>query len=342
MEKKIAVSVEYDADLRHFNTFGMPVKAKHLIHFGAEEELPDILRYISTYPGKVLFVGGGSNLLFTEDWDGLVIKVETSGIEILEEDDDFVYVRAEAGVVWDDLVNYSIKRGLGGLENLSLIPGTVGSSPVQNIGAYGVEMKDVFYMLEAVSVKTGEFREFYHNECQFDYRYSVFKGVYKGVYLILAVIFKLRKNPILNLSYSAIADELAKMNETADIQSVSRAVVNIRRSKLPDPAETGNAGSFFKNPVLTPRQFAEFRVKHPEARYFETEDGYKIAAGWMIESCGWKGYRDGDAGVHPKQALVLVNYGNATGKQIRDLSVKIADSVYERFGVVLEPEVNIL
>ncbi|HLO91690.1 MAG TPA: UDP-N-acetylmuramate dehydrogenase [Lentimicrobium sp.] len=342
MEKKFAVSVEQDVDLRPYNTFGMSVKARHFIRFRSEEELPDILRYIMSYPGKVLFVGGGSNMLFTEDWDGLVIKVETNGIEVLEEDEDFVYVRAEAGVVWDNLVNFCIEKGYGGLENLSLIPGTVGSSPIQNIGAYGVEMKDTFYMLEAVSIRTGEFREFYRNECQFDYRYSVFKGVYKGIYLILSVIFKLKKTPVLNLTYAAIEEEMALINAPHDIKGVSQAVINIRKSKLPDPAVTGNAGSFFKNPVLTAKQFTEFIAKHPEARYYETEEGYKIAAGWLIECCGWKGYREGDAGVHPKQALVLVNYGKATGRDIKQLSQKIADSVFEKFELTLEAEVNIL
>lgn len=342
MEKKLQVNIESDINLKPFNTFGMNVKAKHLIRFRHEDELPAILRFASSYPGKVLFLGGGSNLLFTEDWDGLIIKIETSGIELLDEDDEFVYVRAQAGVVWDDLVNYCILNGYGGLENLSLIPGTVGSSPIQNIGAYGVELKDVFYMLEAVSIKTGEFREFYKNECQFDYRYSIFKGVYKGIYLILSVIFKLRKKPILNLSYGAIEEELQKYNDSLNIDTVSKAVIRIRQSKLPDPAIIGNAGSFFKNPVLTVRQFNEFILNHPEAKYFITEDGYKIAAGWLIESCGWKGFREGDAGVHEKQALVLVNHGNASGDSIKALSDKILDSVFEKYGIRLEPEVNIL
>lgn len=342
MEKKLQVNIENDIDLRPFNTFGMKARAKHLIRFRHEDELPAILRFASSYPGKVLFLGGGSNLLFTEDWNGLIIKVETRGIELLEEDEEHVYIRAQAGVVWDDLVNYCITNGYAGLENLSLIPGTVGSSPIQNIGAYGVELKDVFFMLEAVSIKTGELREFYKNECQFDYRYSVFKGVYKGVYLILSVIFKLNKKPVLNLSYGAIEEELKKTNMPQDIESVSKAVISIRQSKLPDPRDIGNAGSFFKNPVLTVRHFNEFIKNHPEAKYFITEDGYKIAAGWLIESCGWKGFREGDAGVHGKQALVLVNYGNASGNDIRNLSDKIQDSVFHRYGIKLEPEVNIL
>lgn len=251
-------------------------------------------------------------------------------------------MKAEAGEIWDDLVQYTIRQGFGGLENLSLIPGTVGSSPIQNIGAYGVELKDVFYMLEAVSIKTGEFREFYRNECQFDYRYSVFKGVYKGLYLILSVIFKLRKKPILNTSYGAIEEEIKRLGLPLSIESVSKAVINIRKSKLPDPAVTGNAGSFFKNPVISAKQFHVLIDRHPDIRYFVTEDGYKLAAGWLIESCGWKGFREGDAGVHPAQALVLVNYGNAKGSEIKNLADKIIQSVRTKYDILLEPEVNIL
>lgn len=338
----MTIRVETDVDLRPYNTFGINARAKHLIRYKSEEELPEILRYASSYQGKVLFVGGGSNILFTGDWDGLIIKVETKGIQILDEDDDFVYVKAEAGEDWNEFVQYCINQGYGGLENLSLIPGTVGSSPIQNIGAYGVELKDVFYMLEAVSIKTGEFREFYKNECQFDYRYSIFKGVYKGIYLILSVIFQLRKKPEINVSYGALEEEIKKLNLPVNISSVSQAVINIRRCKLPDPSVTGNAGSFFKNPIITANKFHSLVKLHPDIKYFVSEDGYKIAAGWLIEQCGWKGFQEGDAGVHPNQALVLVNYGTATGNQIKLLSERIINSVSERYGIILEAEVNIL
>lgn len=342
MQKNSAISIESNADLKPINTFGIQGKSKYLIHFTSEQQLPEILRYASNFKGKVLFTGGGSNILFTGNWDGLIVKIATKGIEVLEEDDDYVYVKAEAGEVWDDLVNYCISKGYGGIENLSLIPGTVGSSPIQNIGAYGVELKDVFYMLEAVSLRTGEIREFYREECQFDYRYSVFKGVYKGVYLILSIILKLSKKPLLNLSYGAVEQEIKRLELPFNIASVSQAIINIRRSKLPDPVDIGNAGSFFKNPVISEDEFKAIKQKHDDIPYYITDNEYKLAAGWMIEKCGWKGYREGDAGVHANQALVLVNYGTASGKQIEELAEKISESVYDRFGIRLEPEVNIL
>lgn len=342
MEKNAILTIENDVDLSMYNTFGVKARAKHMIRLESENELPAILRYASDYQGKVLFLGGGSNLLFTDNWDGLIIKVETKGIEVLDEDDDFIFVRAQAGEEWNDLVKYCVSRGYGGIENLSLIPGTVGSSPVQNIGAYGVELKDVFYMLEAVSIRTGEIREFYRNECQFDYRYSVFKGVYKGIYLILSVTLQLKKKPVLNISYGAIEDEMKKHNLPLSIDSVSKAVINIRRCKLPDPEVLGNAGSFFRNPVVSTKEFKHLVAEYPELKYFEVEDGYKIAAGWLIENCGWKGYREGDAGVHQNQALVIVNHGSATGKELKDLSEKIMQSVFKKYGLTLEPEVNVI
>lgn len=342
MEKNAILTIENDVDLSMYNTFGVKARAKHMIRLESENELPAILRYASDYQGKVLFLGGGSNLLFTDNWDGLIIKVETKGIEVLDEDDDFIFVRAQAGEEWNDLVKYCVSRGYGGIENLSLIPGTVGSSPVQNIGAYGVELKDVFYMLEAVSIRTGEIREFYRNECHFDYRYSVFKGVYKGIYLILSVTLQLKKKPVLNISYGAIEDEMKKHNLPLSIDSVSKAVINIRRCKLPDPEVLGNAGSFFRNPVVSTKEFKHLVAEYPELKYFEVEDGYKIAAGWLIENCGWKGYREGDAGVHQNQALVIVNHGSATGKELKDLSEKIMQSVFKKYGLTLEPEVNVI
>lgn len=338
----MALTIETNVELKSLNTFGIQAKANHLIRLQSEYELPDILRYVSVYQGKVMFIGGGSNLLFTDDWNGLIVKVETKGIELLDEDDDFVYIRAQAGEIWDDLVNYCVKRGYGGLENLSLIPGTVGSSPIQNIGAYGVELKDVFYLLEAISIRTGEFREFDKEECQFGYRYSIFKGECKGAYIILSVVLKLTKRPALNLSYGAIRDEIERLHLPLDIESISKAITNIRRSKLPDPSELGNAGSFFKNPVINEKQFNALKAVYPEIKYFTADSGYKLAAGWLIEGCGWKGYREGDVGVHKNQALVLVNYGNATGSQIKALAEKISVSVFEKFGVQLEPEVNII
>lgn len=336
------VRVEANADLSNMNTFKIKAVCRHLIRFTDESTLPGILKSIVAYDGPVMFLGGGSNVLFTGDYPGMVVKVENRGMEIIDEDNDYVYIRAAAGEQWDNLVEYAVDRGYGGLENLSMIPGTVGSSPIQNIGAYGAELKDVFYMLEAVSVRTGEFREFYRNECQFDYRFSVFKGVYKGIYLILSVIFKLSKRPVLNLSYAAVEQEMYRLNLPFNIASVRKAVISIRQSKLPDPEVTGNAGSFFKNPVIEEGEFRKMLSLYPDLRYFSTTEGYKLAAGWLIESCGWKGYREEFAGVHHKQALVLVNHGDASGMQLKQLAMRIKDSVYDRYGVVLEPEVNII
>jgi len=342
MEKNKMLTIESNVNLKPFNTFGLEATAKDMVRLRDESELPELLRYISTYPGRVLFIGGGSNLLFTNDLDGLLVKVETKGIKLLDEDDDYAYVRAEAGEVWDDLVQYCIERGYGGIENLSLIPGTVGSSPIQNIGAYGVELKDSFFMLEAVSVRTGEIREFCKDECQFDYRYSIFKGELKGAYLILSVILRLSKKPVLNVSYGAIEEEIKRLNLPLNIKSISKAVISIRNNKLPDPKDLGSAGSFFKNPVLDANKFETMLAEYPDIRYFKAGEKYKLAAGWLIESCGFKGYRQGDAGVYSKQALVLVNYGHATGHQIKALADHIIASVHEKYGITLEPEVNIL
>lgn len=342
MEKDKMLTIESNVNLKPFNTFGLEAIAKDMFCIQDESELPELLRFISTYPGKVIFIGGGSNILFTQDFNGLVVKVETKGIKLLDEDDDYAYVRAEAGEIWDDLVNYCIARGYGGIENLSLIPGTVGSSPIQNIGAYGVELKDSFFMLEAVSVKTGEIREFFKAECQFDYRYSIFKGELKGEYLILAVVLRLSKKPVLNVSYGAIEEEIKRNNLPLNIESVNKAVISIRNNKLPDPKDLGSAGSFFKNPVIDEKRFNALLAEHPGVKYFRAGENYKLAAGWLIESCGFKGYRLGDAGVYSKQALVLVNYGHATGHQIKDLSDNIIATVHSKYGIMLEPEVNIL
>lgn len=332
----------YNYSLKPYNTFGFDVRAAIFTRLTDESALPGLLRFINTYNGPVLFLGGGSNILFTRDFEGLVVQVATKGIEIIEEDDEFVYIRSMAGENWDDFVRFCVGRNYGGVENLSLIPGNVGSSPIQNIGAYGVELKDSFYMLDAISLRTGEFREFTPEECNFGYRNSVFKNELKGQYLILSVTFRLRKNPVLNTSYGSIAAELEAMGESPSVDSVSRAVCNIRRSKLPDPAEIGNAGSFFKNPVVDEAYFEKLKGEYPSMPAYPGSDGVKLAAGWLIEQCGWKGYREGDAGVHSRQALVLVNYGNATGSQVVDLSKRIIASVQEKFKVTLEPEVNIL
>jgi UDP-N-acetylmuramate dehydrogenase len=341
MNQHPPIVVRQQISLKPYHTFGMEVKARDFAELSHEQELPAMLKLISQYQGPVLLMGGGSNMLFTKDFEGLVVKISTRGIEIVEEDEDFVYVRGMAGENWDDFVQFCVNRNLGGLENLSLIPGNVGSSPIQNIGAYGVEIRDSFYMLDAISLRTGEFREFFAGECDFGYRHSIFKGELKGKYLILSVTFRLKRNPVLNTSYGAIASELEANGETPSVKSVAAAVCRIRRSKLPDPEETGNAGSFFKNPVIGEQQFLELKQQYPAIASYPADGGVKLAAGWLIEQCGWKGFREGDAGVHDKQALVLVNYGNATGTRIYSLALKIIESVKEKFGVQLEPEVNI-
>lgn len=320
----------------------MDVKAAAFTEITSEEQLPALLKLVNTYSGPVLFLGGGSNLLFTGDFNGLVVHIATKGIEVVDEDEDYVYVRGKAGENWNDFVQFCVTRNYGGLENLSLIPGNVGSAPIQNIGAYGVEIKDTIYMLDAIAVRSGEFREFFSDECDFGYRHSIFKTELKGSYIILSVTFRLHKNPGLSLSYGSIKDQLNAMGLKESVQAVSEAVISIRRSKLPDPLELGNAGSFFKNPVISNQHFNQIQALHHGIPSYPADGGVKLAAGWLIEKCGWKGFRDGDAGVHEKQALVLVNYGAANGTQILALAHKIMDSVKTTFGVEIEPEVNIL
>lgn len=336
------LSLQHNISLKPFNTFGMDAKASAFAEITSESQVPALLKLVNIWPGNTLFLGGGSNVLFTEDFDGLVVHIATRGIEIVDEDEEFVYVRGKAGENWDDFVKFCVKHGYGGLENLSLIPGNVGSAPIQNIGAYGVEIKDTFYMLDAVALRSGEFREFYNQECAFGYRNSVFKSELKGLYLILSVTFRLSKKPAINISYGSIKEELSVMGVPADIETIAEAVCRIRRSKLPDPEELGNAGSFFKNPVIPNAQFHKIQAEYPDIPSYPAIDGVKLAAGWLIDKCGWKGHREGDAGVHAKQALVLVNYGSATGKQMVSLAYKIKDSVKEKFGVEIEPEVNII
>jgi UDP-N-acetylmuramate dehydrogenase len=292
----------------------------------------------------ILVLGGGSNILFTKDVDGLVLKNECKGINLIDEDADYFYVKAAAGEVWHDLVTHCIANNYAGLENLSLIPGNVGASPMQNIGAYGVEIKDVFYELEAYNISDKAIRVFNNSECKFGYRESVFKTGLKAQYIILSVTFRLRKHPVFNTTYGAINTELERMGATGlTIQHISQAIINIRTNKLPNPKEIGNAGSFFKNPQVSKFRWHVIWEQYPDVVAYKIDDmHYKLAAGWLIEQCGWKGFRKGDAGCYNKQALVLVNYGSATGKEILDLSKEIIKSVEAKFGVVLEREVNVI
>lgn len=291
-----------------------------------------------------MLINGGSNMLLTHDFDGLVLKLNLKGIEIVSEDENLVKVKVNAGENWHEFVQWTLENDFGGLENLSLIPGNCGTAPIQNIGAYGVEIKDVMSELSALHIATAEVRVFTNEECKFDYRESVFKNELKGQYILLDVTFRLTKNNHkLNTSYGAIQSELDKLNiRNPTIRDISRAVINIRQSKLPDPKEIGNSGSFFKNPVISRSQFEKLQKQYPDISGYISGDEVKVAAGWLIENAGWKGKRFGDAGVHEKQALVLVNYGSATGQEIYDLSQRILDDILEKFGIQLEREVNIL
>lgn len=341
------MQVEKNISLKKYNSFGIEAYAAIFARFSNVEEAKDLLELND---GDRMILGGGSNILFTKDFDGLVMKNEIAGMDIVNEDDDYVYVKAGAGVRWHDLVLYCIDKNLAGLENLSLIPGNVGASPMQNIGAYGVEIKDVFHQLEALHVDEKNLVTFNLNDCAFGYRESIFKRKYKGQFIITSVTYKLSKKPHFNTSYGAIEQELEKMEvKELSIQAISQAVINIRSSKLPDPAVIGNAGSFFKNPEVTSDVYENLKQAYPTISGYPLANGnVKLAAGWLIEHAGpnentsWKGYRIGDAGCHAKQALVLGNYGNATGNDIYNLSKAILQSVYNKYKVELEREVNII
>ncbi|MBW6497494.1 MAG: UDP-N-acetylmuramate dehydrogenase [Bacteroidales bacterium] len=330
--------------LKSLNTFGIDVSARYFAEVETLNELQQVYDLFPIETTPHLLLGGGSNLLFTDHYEGLVIKINLKGIEVVEENESEVVVKAAAGEDWDQFVSFCVLHGWGGLENLSLIPGHVGSSPIQNIGAYGVELKDCFESLEAFEKDNGQVRYFSAQACQFGYRDSIFKREAKGKYVILSVNFRLRKkNHLLNLGYGAIQAELQQRGVLQPtIADVREVVCSIRQSKLPDPAVTGNAGSFFKNPVVEQSVFERLKAEYPGLVAFPDKGGMKLAAGWLIEQAGWKGFREGDAGVHPLQALVLVNYGKASGGEIAALSEKIKASVSKTFGVSLETEVNIV
>jgi UDP-N-acetylmuramate dehydrogenase len=329
--------------LKHLNTFGIDVKARYFTELGTEDEIIKFLRAIQPGHKPLLILGGGSNVLFRRDYPGTVIRISTKGVSMMERQEDHIILKVAAGENWDDFVGYCVDRGWGGLENLSLIPGNVGTSPVQNIGAYGAELKDVLLSVETVHIDSGSKRTFAAEECGLNYRESIFKTRYKGEYIILNCTFRLSLKPVLNLGYAALREEVERMSpHSATIRTVRDAVIRIRREKLPDPAIVGNAGSFFKNPSFSEKKLSEIRLKFPGIPHYDHGDGVKVPAAWLIDQCGWKGKRFGDAGVHVNQPLVLVNYGNASGEEILALGLKIRDSVLERFGIDLEPEVNII
>jgi UDP-N-acetylmuramate dehydrogenase len=340
----MAIQIHRNYSLKQNNTFGIDVTAAFFTAVHSINELMEVLKDAELKKLELLILGGGSNVLFTGNFNGLVIHNCIKGIEVVQEESDFVYVHAASGEQWHDLVLFAVVRGWGGIENLSLIPGSVGASPMQNIGAYGVEIKDTFHSLEALDLKTLQLVTFNYADCHFGYRESVFKHELRNRYFITGVTFKLSRKPALNTTYGAINQELEKFQiDRPQVKDVSDAVIRIRRSKLPDPAVLGNAGSFFKNPEVDATVFATLKEQFPELVAFPLADGnYKIAAGWMIEQCGWKGKRVGATGAHKDQALVLVNYGDANGREVQELAAKIRESVHEKFGVWITPEVNII
>ena len=332
-----------DFSLKPYNTFGIDVKARRFIRVKDVEDLKEVLR--NSYASELFILGGGSNMLLTKDVEKTVVHIDLHGIEIVKENEDEVFVKAMAGENWHQFVMFCIENGFGGLENLSLIPGNVGTAPIQNIGAYGVEIKDSFFECSGLHVQTLQLRKFSKEDCKFGYRDSIFKNAEKEKYIITDVTFRLtKKNHQLNTSYGSI-DAWLEEQEIPDpeLRDVSNAVIAIRQSKLPDPKKLGNSGSFFKNPVVPKATLEKVQKEHPEIPFYEVNDSQvKIPAGWLIERAGLKGLREGDAGVHEKQALVLVNYGNATGEELLNLAKMIQKEVETRFGIQIEPEVNVI
>jgi UDP-N-acetylmuramate dehydrogenase len=337
------MQIHNNFSLKKYNTFGIEAKAKQFVAVHNLAELKSILENHAS--DKKFILGGGSNMLLTQDIDALVIHVDLKGKKIIKEDDDFVWVESQAGENWHEFVLWTINQNFGGLENMSLIPGNVGTTPVQNIGAYGTEIKDTFISCEAMNILSLEMKSFTKEDCNFGYRESVFKQEAKDKYVITSVVFKLTKrNHKINTSYGDITKELEKQNiTTPTLKDVSNAVIAIRQSKLPDPKELGNSGSFFKNPIISKELFEKVQQKFPEVKFFEVSPTeVKVPAGWLIEHSGLKGYRKDDAGVHKNQALVLVNYGNATGQDILNLSKYVQKTVFDKYGIEIEAEVNVI
>jgi UDP-N-acetylmuramate dehydrogenase len=330
--------------LKKYNTFGLDYKADCMIHISTEKEATALFMGTVYWKKPLLILGSGSNILFTGDFIGTILYPELGGIKIEEQiqNEETIIISAGAGVIWDNLVEWTVNKGFGGLENLSLIPGKVGATPIQNIGAYGVEVKDKIVKVKTINVDDGSIQVFSNGECEFGYRNSIFKNSKKSKYLVTRVYYRLTVSPLLNLNYGSLKEEVNKLGGET-LKNVRQAVINIRRNKLPDPEITGNAGSFFKNPVMLSTDAAQIKKDYPLMPAYEDQSGYtKLAAGWLIDQCGWKGKRTGDAGVHDKQALVLINYGNATGKEIYNLSEEIKKSVHEKFNVLLEREVEVV
>jgi UDP-N-acetylmuramate dehydrogenase len=334
-----------DVNLQPYNTFHIPAQARLFVRISSSEDFVELIGTDEFRNNRVLILGGGSNILLTDDFDGLVVKNEIKGINVVSQDDDTVTLEVGSGEEWHAFVQYCVERDWGGIENLSLIPGTVGAAPMQNIGAYGVEIRETIVHVDAIDMTTGQTRRFSNEACAFGYRESVFKNALKGQYFISSVTLRLtRRNHVINISYGALKETLARHGvSTPGVRDVSEAVIAIRKSKLPDPMTIGNAGSFFKNPSVDADTLASIKRKADQVPTFPGEGGLtKVPAGWLIEQCGWKGVTLGNIGVHKRQALVLVNYGGGSGAEIWNLAMKIQQSVKEKFGVTLQPEVNVI
>jgi len=328
--------------LRTFNTFGLSVNAKVFSVVKNIDDLKTLLEHSRYHSTPILILGGGSNILFTKDFDGIVIYPDIPGIEITDQDEDYVWVKAYAGENWDGFVSYCVSKNWGGIENLSFIPGKIGACPIQNIGAYGVEVKDSIYNVEALEIATGNIHYFNSSQCEFGYRDSIFKSKVKNLYVIVSVTFKLFKKPVLQTSYHDVAEAISG-SDYVNVQTIRDAIIKIRKRKLPDPELIGNAGSFFKNPVISASLFESLLKKYPNISYYPAENGmYKVPAASLIEKCGWKGHRDGSVGTFNTQPLVIINYGEAKGIDIYNYALKIQQSVLDCFGVKIEMEVNIL
>ncbi|MCC6385404.1 MAG: UDP-N-acetylmuramate dehydrogenase [Bacteroidia bacterium] len=338
------MNIRQHISLKPFNTFQIDIRANRVIECKTPDELKEAIRLATESEEKLMVLGGGSNVLFTDDFDGTILLNRISGIEITSENEEYVFVKASSGEVWHELVMWCVRNNYAGIENMSLIPGRVGAGPIQNIGAYGVELKDVLHQVEVIMIDSGETRILSNAACQFGYRDSIFKRDMKGKCIIISVTLKLSKKPVIHASYGSIKHELGKKGITQPtIRDISEAVIHIRQSKLPDPHTLGNAGSFFKNPEVEKAFFEQLKIKHPSIPGFEHHPGtIKVPAGWLIEQCGFKGKQFGNTGAHKDQALVLVNYGNATGKEILRLAQLIIKTVEESFGITLKTEVNII
>ena len=336
--------IHQDYSLKRLHTFGIDVKAKLFAEIFSDEDLFEIISDKKLMAEPKFILGGGSNILFTKNFDGLVIKVSLPGIKKVGENEKSVLIEAGAGVVWDKLVTFCVSNNFGGIENLTLIPGSVGAAPIQNIGAYGQELSDTIESLKGIFIEDGTVKSFSKSDCNFSYRNSIFKKELKNKFIITSLRLKLNKNPIVNLTYKKVEDEIQNLKiSNPTITDLSKLVAKIRKSKLPHPDEIGNAGSFFKNPVVHYQKYLELVESHPGIISYDVDKNFKkIAAGWLIENCGWKGRRVGNVGTHQKHALIIVNYGDATGDEVLDFSIRIIQAVELKFGIRLENEVNII